>query len=252
MSLVTLGPEAVSLLVLAPVVGSFLGVVVHRLPEGDAIGWSRSRCECCGAILAPRDLVPLISWAAMLGRCRHCRQRLGWFYPAIEIAALLIALIAVAVDGTPGAWLDCLLGWWLLALAWIDLRQGVLPDLLTLPLIVAGLAAATLFDPDTLLDRALGAVFGYLALRGIAAMYRAVRQRDGLGGGDAKLVSAVGAWLGLTVLPQVILAAGLGGVITAAALRLGGIRLHAHSALPFGPFLALPTWLLWVFGPVAL
>ena len=252
MRLGTLGPEAVSLLVLAPVIGSFLGVVVRRLPEGDAIGWSRSRCECCGAILAPRDLVPLISWAATFGRCRHCRQRLGWFYPAIEIAALLIALIAVAIDGTPRAWLDCLLGWWLLALAWIDLRQGVLPDLLTLPLIVAGLAAAAFFDPDTLIDRALGAVFGYLALRGLATIYRVVRQRDGLGGGDAKLLSAIGAWLGLTALPQVILAAALGGLLTAGAVRLGGIRLHASSALPFGPFLALPTWVVWVCRSVSL
>ena len=252
MRLGTLGPEALSLLAVAPVIGSFLGVVVRRLPEGGAIGWSRSRCECCGAVLAPRDLVPLISWAALLGRCRHCRQRLGWFYPAIEIAALLIALIAVAIDGMPRAWLDCVLGWWLLALAWIDLRQWVLPDLLTLPLIVAGLAAAAMFDPDDLLDRALGAVFGYLAFRGLAALYRALRHRDGLGEGDAKLLSAVGAWLGLTALPQVILAAALGGLVTAGALRLGGIRLHAGSALPFGPFLALPTWIIWVCGPLAL
>jgi leader peptidase (prepilin peptidase) / N-methyltransferase len=248
----TLDPQAVSLLVLAPIIGSFIGVVVRRHPAGEPIGWSRSRCEYCGAVLAPRDLVPLISWAATAGRCRYCRQSLSWFYPAIEIAALLIALIAVAIDGTSRVWLDCLFGWWLLALAWIDLRQWVLPDALTLPLIVAGLSAAALFNPETLLDRALGAVFGYLTLRGLAAIYRFLRRRDGLGGGDAKLLSAVGSWVGLATLPQVILAAALGGLVTAGILRLAGIRLRAASALPFGPFLALPGWVIWVWGPVSL
>lgn len=248
----TLGPQAVSLLAAAPIIGSFIGMVVRRHQAGEAIVWSRSRCEFCGVVLAPRDLVPLISWAATLGRCRYCRHRLGWFYPAIEIAALLIALIAVAIDGTSRVWLDCLFGWWLLALAWIDLREWVLPDALTLPLIVVGLTAAALLDPNTLLDRALGAVIGYLALRGLAAIYRTLRRREGLGQGDAKLLSALGAWVGLAALPQVILAAALGGLITAGFLRLAGIRLHASSALPFGPFLALPAWLIWVCGAVSL
>jgi len=248
----TLGPQAVGVLVVAPIIGSFIGVVVRRLPAGEAIGWSRSRCECCGAVLGPRDLVPLISWASTLGRCRYCRQRLSWFYPAIEIAALLIALIAVTLDGPPRAWLDCLLGWWLLTLAWIDLRQWVLPDVLTLPLVVAGLAAAALFDPVSLLDRTLGAIFGYLTLRALARIYRSLRHRDGLGAGDAKLLSAIGAWLGLAALPQVIFAAALGGLATAGILRLGGIRLRASSALPFGPFLALPAWIVWMCGPLSL
>jgi leader peptidase (prepilin peptidase) / N-methyltransferase len=248
----TLDPGAVSLLVVAPIIGSFIGVVIRRQPAGDAIGWSRSRCEFCRAVLAPRDLVPLISWVATLGRCRYCRQPLGWFYPAVELAALLIAFIAVAFDAPSRAWLDCLLGWWLLALAWIDLRQWVLPDALTLPLIVIGLAAAALFDPETLLDRALGAFVGYLALLGLARMYRFLRRRDGLGEGDAKLLSAVGAWLGLAALPQVILAAALGGLVTAGVLRLGGVRLRASSALPFGPFLALPAWVVWMCGPLSL
>ena len=148
MILRTLGPQAVSLLLLAPIIGSFIGVVVRRYPTGEAIGWSRSRCEGCGTVLAPRDLVPLLSWAATLGRCSYCRRRLSWFYPAIETATLLIALIALAIDGTSRVWLDCLFGWWLLALSWIDLRHWVLPDILTLPLIVAGLSAAALLDPE--------------------------------------------------------------------------------------------------------
>lgn len=114
MSLATSGLEAVSLPLAAPAIGSFLGVVVRRLPPGQTLGWSRSHCEGCGAALTARDLVPLISWAALFGRCRYCRRVLSWFYPAIESAALLIAAAALAIDGTPRAWLDCLLGWRLL------------------------------------------------------------------------------------------------------------------------------------------
>jgi leader peptidase (prepilin peptidase)/N-methyltransferase len=244
------GVEGWALLTAAPVIGSFLGVVVRRLPDGGAIVWSRSRCEACGVVLAPRDLVPLVSWLAARGRCRRCGHRLGWFYPGIEMAALLIALIALGVDGTPRAWLDCLLGWWLLALGWIDLRRWVLPDLLTLPLIAAGLLAATLFDRSTLFDRALAAAFGYLALRGVAAAYRAARGQEGLGRGDAKLLGAGGAWVGVGAVPQVILAAALLALVAVGALRLFGTRLHARSAVPFGPFLALAIWVIWLYGAV--
>jgi leader peptidase (prepilin peptidase)/N-methyltransferase len=252
MRLADFGLEGWLLLAAAPFVGSFLGVVVRRLPEGRAIVWSRSQCEACGAVLGPRELVPLISWLAARGRCGRCGHPLGWFYPGIELAALLVAAVALGVDGMPRVWLDCLFGWWLLTLGWIDLRRGVLPDLLTLPLIVAGLAAATLFDREALLDRALGAALGYLALRAIAAAYRALRGFEGLGGGDAKLLGAAGAWVGVSAVPQVILAAALAALVTVGALRLCGVRLHAHSALPFGPFLALAIWAVWLIGPVSL
>jgi leader peptidase (prepilin peptidase)/N-methyltransferase len=163
---------------------------------------------------------------------------------------LAIALASVLSDRGPGAWLDCLLGWWLLALGWIDLRCWLLPDTLTLPLIIAGLAAALLFNPDQLLDRALGAALGCLSLIAIAAVYRRLRGREGLGGGDAKLLAASGAWLGAAALPQVILLAALSALAAAGCLRLAGIRLGIHSALPFGPFLALATWILWLLGPL--
>ena len=239
------------LLLLAPVIGSFLGVVIRRLPDGRELLWSRSRCEACGTGLTARDLIPLLSWMAARGRCRRCGSALGWFYPGVEVAALAVAGIAIFVDGMPGAWLDCLLGWWLLVLGWIDLRCWLLPDILTQPLIVAGLVAAALFDRADLADRALGAVLGYAALRAVAAGYQALRGREGLGGGDAKLLSAAGAWLGVMALPQVVFAAASAGLVAAGALRLGGIRLHAQSALPFGPFIALATWSIWLFGPIS-
>jgi leader peptidase (prepilin peptidase) / N-methyltransferase len=235
----------------APVIGSFLGVVVRRLPEGRSIVRGRSHCEGCGAALASRDLVPLFSWLAAAGRCRGCGRRLGWFYPAIELAALAVALVAVTIDSGVWVWLDCVLGWWLLALGWIDARSWLLPDLLTLPLVMAGLAAAWAFEPEALAGRALGAALGYLALRALALAYRALRGREGLGAGDAKLLAAAGAWVGARALPQVILLAALAGLLAAGCLRLAGTRLDAQSALPFGPFLALATWLIWLAPAVA-
>jgi len=241
-----------ALLVVAPFVGSFLGVVIRRLPEGRAVIWGRSACEACGIALAARDLVPLLSWLVGQGRCRRCGHALGWFYPAVELAAFAVAAIAVAVDGSARAWLDCLLGWWLLALGWIDLRHWLLPDALTLPLLFAGLIAAAVFDPADLAERAAAAALGYLALRLVAELYRRLRHREGLGQGDAKLLGAAGAWLGLAALPQVVLLAALAALAAAGGLNLAGRRLQAHSALPFGPFLALAIWSLWLFGPAAL
>ncbi|MGH7044773.1 MAG: prepilin peptidase [Stellaceae bacterium] len=230
----------------AAFVGSFLGVLVRRVPEERPILWARSRCEACDTALQPRDLVPLVSWLATGGRCRFCHRPLGRFYPAIELAGVAIAGVAAVCDHGAAVWLDCVLGWWLLALAWIDLRHWILPDRLTLPLVLAGLAAAAVFDRSSLVDRALGAAVGYLALRAVATLYRVLRGHEGLGSGDAKLLAASGAWVGAAALAQVVLIAAVAGLAAAALLRLGGIRLGLRSALPFGPFLALATWLVWM------
>jgi len=246
---VAAGTAMWSALLAAPFVGSFLGVLVRRLPDGIPIAWSRSRCECCGAALSAGDLVPLYSWLASRGRCRYCGHSLGWFYPGIELAAIAVALTATKVDHGGEIWLDCLLGWWLLALAWIDIRRWLLPDPLTLPLVIAGLVVTAILDPVKLTENALGAAAGYLSLRVVASLYRVLRGREGLGRGDAKLLAASGAWLGAGALPQVVLGAAVTGLFAAGCLQLAGTRLRARSALPFGPFLALATWLLWLFGP---
>jgi leader peptidase (prepilin peptidase) / N-methyltransferase len=251
-NLPNLGAAGWGLIVAAPFIGSFLGVLIRRLPEGRPIVWARSACESCGAALRAGELVPLVSWAVGRGRCRSCGRPIGWFYPGVELAALAVGLIALAVDEVEAAWLDCLLGWWLLALAWIDARRWILPDALTLPLIVAGLLAALVFDPETLAARALGAAAGYLVLRLVAWAYLRLRGREGLGQGDAKLFAAAGAWLGILALPQVILVAAVTALAAAAAQRLSGMQVRAQSALPFGPFLALAIWVLWLFGPLPL
>jgi leader peptidase (prepilin peptidase)/N-methyltransferase len=235
----------------ALVVGSFVGVVIDRLPEGRLLAARRSRCEACGTALTVRDLVPLASWLAARGRCRHCGAWLGWFYPGVELAALAVAIASLTVDRGVDAWLDAVLGWWLLALGWIDWRRLILPDALTLPLIALGLAAAWALAPDELWERVAGAACGYLGLWLAAWVYRRLRDRDGLGLGDAKLLAGAGAWVGASGLPSVLAGAALAALAAAGVLMLAGTRLDRHSALPFGPFLAAATWLVWLFGPIA-
>lgn len=245
-------PESVILLLAAPFVGSFLGVLIERLPAGRPVVWSRSACPHCGGTLAVRDLIPLVSWLANRGRCRLCGARLSTFYPAIETHALVIALWALlVVPGWPG-WVTCGLGWVLLALLVIDWRHLVLPDVLTLPLIPAGWLVAWGLEPSRLLAHLLGAAAGFLLLWAVAVVYRRLRHREGLGLGDAKLLAAAGAWLGWEALPGVILiaaAAGLAGALVAAR-RAGA--LDPERPLPFGPYLAGAFWIVWLYGPPGL
>lgn len=237
--------ETIAVLLAAPFIGSFLGVLIRRLPAGRGVVLGRSACEGCGTPLGPVDLVPLASYVALRGRCRHCGAAIGGFHPAVELAALAVAASAVAAGlAGPALLAACVLGWTLLALAWIDVRTWLLPDVLTLPLLLAGLAAAAAWAPWTLADRAAAAAFGWFGLMAVAAAYRRLRGRDGLGGGDAKLLGAGGAWLGTAMLPWTLLLAALLGLAWAAAGVLRGRRLDAATAVPFGPALALAIWLL--------
>jgi leader peptidase (prepilin peptidase)/N-methyltransferase len=239
------------LLAAALPVGSFLGVVIDRLPEEENVFTGRSRCARCGHVLGAADLLPLASWLAARGRCRHCAARLGWFYPGVELAALAIAALSLVVDRGAEAWLDAALGWWLLALAWIDWRHTILPDVLTLPLIPLGLAAAGALTPENLPDPLLGIACGYLGLWAVAWGYRRLRGRDGLGMGDAKLLAAAGAWVGATGLPSVLAGAAFAALLAVGGMMLAGRRLDRYAAIPFGPFLATAMWLVWLFGPIS-
>lgn len=234
-------------LLAGPFAGSFLFVLVRRLPAGHPALLSRSRCESCGHRLGPLELVPIVSFLAQRGRCRACGARINVAHLAAELIALLIAA-AVIATGAEGLemWAGCGLGWTLLALAWIDWEAGVLPDALTLPLVVSGLALAWRLVPWTLTDRAIGAIAGYVGFRLLATLYRALRKREGLGQGDAKLLAAAGAWLGWQALGNVVLLAALLGLSFALAARARGRSLGATTALPFGPALAIATFVLWL------
>jgi leader peptidase (prepilin peptidase) / N-methyltransferase len=239
-------------LLAGPFVGSFLGVLIQRMPEHRPFVFARSACAACGTSLGVFDLIPLVSFALRGGHCRHCGRPIGWFYPAVELAAFGVAVWSVLVSQTTEqAWISCLLGWTLLTLAWIDACSFLLPDLLTLPLVLAGIAVSVIMKPDAVLWHALGAAGGYLALQGIAVAYRKLRGHEGLGGGDAKLLAAAGAWLGVSALPSLVLFAASAALAWAALAALAGRSMRANTALQFGPFIAAAFWLLWLYEPAA-
>jgi leader peptidase (prepilin peptidase)/N-methyltransferase len=237
-----------------PFIGSFLGVLVRRLPEGRPVAAARSCCEACGHVLRPRDLVPLASFAVQRGSCRYCGAPIARAHPAIELAAMAVAAIAACVvpaGGYPGSaplWISCTLGWWLLALGWIDAASFRLPDALTLPLILAGLAEALWLEPDAIFDRAEAAAIAAASLYMLAFLYRRLRGRDGIGLGDAKLLAAGGAWLGVAALPWVMIAGASLALGYALILRLRGVRLNGATKIQFGPFLAASIWIAWLLG----
>jgi leader peptidase (prepilin peptidase)/N-methyltransferase len=236
--------------VAGPFVGSFLGVLITRLPAGEGVVAGRSRCPHCGHPLGPRDLVPLVSWVARGGRCRYCSQSLSVFYPAIELAAALVAGWAAAVVPGWPLWATCALGWTLLALAVIDQRHLLLPDELTLPLVAAGLIFAALLDADTAVDHVLGAVAGFAVLFVLAIVYKRLRGREGLGLGDAKLLAASGAWVSWSGLASVVLVASATALVVVLVRSVLRRRIIADERIPFGPYLCLATWLVWLYGPL--
>jgi len=234
----------------SPFVGSFLGVLVVRLPAGRAVTGGRSVCDHCGHPLGPLDLVPIASWVALRGRCRHCGAKFTALPLVIELGAVLVALWAASVSDGLALWAGCVLGWTLLSLAAIDFRDGILPDVLTLPLIVAGLAATYFLTPWQLLDSAIGAVAGFVIFASIRWLYRRLRGREGLGLGDAKLLAASGAWVAWDGLPSVVLIGAAAGLAIALVMSRRSERLALDQQLPFGPALCLGTWLVWLYGPI--
>ncbi len=253
-------------------VGSFLNVVIYRLPimlerewrrdclvlltpeavlpaeERYNLATPRSCCPRCGAAIRAIDNVPILSWLALRGRCRHCRAPIAARYPAIEAAAgAMGALVAWRYGFGIAAPLAAVMAWCLLALAVIDYDTMLLPDSLTLPLLWLGLAA-NLFGVFVPLETAvIGAMAGYLALWLVYWAFKLATGKEGMGFGDFKLLAAIGAWLGWPVLPSVIL--GAGGVGAVLGLAMIALRDHARSKpIPFGPYLAAAGFLCLVWG----
>lgn len=246
----TVDAFSLTLIVVAPFIGSFLAVVALRWGQARGAVRGRSACDACGATLAPLDLVPLVSFVGLRGRCRHCGAAIDPTHVALELGALTVVVWAAFVTS---GWIlvaSCALGWTLLTLAAIDWRTGLLPDVLTLPLIVAGLGVSFALDSGSLLDHVIGAAVGFVAFWALAEAYRLLRGRDGLGLGDAKLLAASGAWLSWSGLPSVILFAAFIGLALVLAQRLRGGALQATDRLAFGPALAAATWLVWLYGPL--
>jgi leader peptidase (prepilin peptidase) / N-methyltransferase len=241
-------PVAAFAAVTGACLGSFVNVVIHRLPRGQSLAWPGSHCPRCGHVLALWENIPLLSFALLRGRCRACRGVIAWRYPAVE--ALCAGLFAGAVlwlGMGPAALGAAAFAVALVAIAWIDAEHRIIPDELSAGLVAWGLwvRGPTLTG---LAAGLAGALAGFLSLWAVAWIYRRVRGEEGLGGGDVKLAAGLGAFLGL---PGLLLTL----VGSAAAGSLVGLWLIARgegsgrTALPYGAFLAPAALAVLVAGP---
>jgi leader peptidase (prepilin peptidase) / N-methyltransferase len=245
------------------VIGSFLNVVVHRLPIMLERAWRaevsestdhafdedgmperynlwlpRSACPHCGHVLHAWENVPVLSYLLLRGRCSHCKTHVSFRYPLLELSSAALALGALISFGATGTALAAFaLCATLLAMSAIDIDTHLLPDSMTLPLLWAGLIVNFNAVFASLHDAVIGAIAGYLALWCVHWVFKIVRGVEGMGYGDFKLLAALGAWLGWAALPQIILIAAVtGAVVGLVATWIG--RMRFEEPLPFGPFLA--------------
>lgn len=248
--MITSAPSWLAPIVVAPFIGSFLGVLAMRVPAGRPVFWARSACDRCGRALSFFDLVPVASWLFSRGRCRHCGGGVTSLYTLIELGAAAVAIwAATAVSGWI-LWASCVLGWGLVALAVIDVRDGILPDLLTLPMLLAGLGVAYAADAPSLPAHIYGVVAGFAGFGAIRWLYRYLRGREGLGLGDVKLLAAAGAWVAWQGLPSVVLIAAIIGLGSVLLGRSPSRPISLQQRLAFGPGLCLGIWLVWLYGPL--
>ena len=258
--------------ILGLLVGSFLNVVIYRLPKmmeqdwlaqcreltGDAspeettekitLSTPRSRCPHCGYQLRAIDNIPIVSYLFLGGKCRQCKAPISIRYPLIEaFTGILSAVVAIHF----GFGWQCLgalvLTWSLIALSFIDIDHQLLPDSITLPLLWLGISF-NFFDQFVDLETSvIGAIAGYLSLWTVFHLFKLVTGKEGMGYGDFKLLAALGAWLGWTLLPTIILLSSLVGAVI--GLSLMAFRQHGRDIpIPFGPYLAAAGWLALIWG----
>jgi len=272
-----------SLFVVGLLVGSFLNVVIHRLPIMLDRAWRtqaaevalqpgvasepreppppfnlltpRSACPACKAPIKAWQNIPVVSWLALRGRCAVCAAPISRRYPAVELlTAVASAAVAWHFGFTVPALCALLVTWALIALTGIDIDHQLLPDDITLALLWGGLLAAVLIGPiagSTLpvapRDAIIGATAGYLSLWFVFHAFRLVTGKEGMGYGDFKLYAALGAWLGWKVLPLVILLSAATGTVVGIVLIVSRGR-DRQAPMPFGPYLAAAGWLAMLYG----
>ena len=257
-------------LLIALLVGSFLNVVIYRLPvmmqrEWDAMLKTEageavepqprfnlmtpgSRCGHCGHQIRWYENIPVISWLLLRGRCSDCGTGISFRYPFVELltglsSAWIIWQFGLTVEGVALV----LLTWALITLTFIDLDHHLLPDSITLPLLWLGLLINTQGVFTSLESAVYGAAAGYLILWSVYWLFKLLTGKEGMGYGDFKLLAAIGAWGGIKILPLVVLLSSVVGVIL--ALLLIAFRRHqAQNPLPFGPYLAIAGWIALLWG----
>ncbi|MGB5131661.1 MAG: A24 family peptidase [Steroidobacteraceae bacterium] len=256
-------------------IGSFLNVVIHRLPlmldrqwraqcaeitghpaapEGEPLGLvrPRSRCPSCSAPIRAIHNIPVLSYLMLGGRCAACKAPIPVRYPVVELATgIASGVVAWHFGFGWQAALALVFSWYLIALTAIDLDRQLLPDALTLPLLWIGLLAslAPIAGMTTPRDALIGAAAGYLVLWTVFQLFRLVTGKEGMGYGDFKLFAAIGAWLGWQMLPLVLLLSAVVGA--AVGITLIVVRRHGRDVpIPFGPYLAGAGWIAMLWGPL--
>ena len=218
--------------IVGTILGSFLNVCIHRLPRGESLLFPASHCPYCGQRLKWRDLVPLLSYIILRGSCRHCQKLISRRYPLLELVmGLLLPTLYFAlppVDFFPATAVTALV----LVATCTDLKEGIIPDAVVLPALGMGILYSALFPPNTLWESVAGALLGGGVLTTIALL-----SRGGMGGGDIKLMAALGAWLGLGRVPLILFLSFLGGGMGALGLLFLGIK-GRRDTVAFAPYIA--------------
>lgn len=232
--------------VLGLVFGSFIATIAIRWPAERSILKGRSECDSCAKPLDWSELVPALSYMAQLGKCRACGAAIQPSHIFTELAGagvgITAGLIAPGAVGVAGA----IFGWLLLSLAVLDLRAFWLPNELTGALAATGLLTGIAGLQPELVERLIGGVGGFLTLLLAASAYRVIRGVDGLGGGDPKMLGAIGLWIGWRLLPVVVLAACVIGLVAALVMKLRGGDVGMKTRMPLGVLLAVAAWGVWV------
>ena len=262
-------------LVLGLLVGSFLNVVIYRVPEGLNRNWKLqakqmldlpleqgegerfnilmppSHCPSCKTAIKPWQNIPILSYVLLKGQCKHCQTAISLRYPLVELlTGLVFAVCAWKFGATWTALATMVFSAYLIAMIFIDADTQLLPDQLTLPLMWGGIVfhlAAYLLQADwgitTLVDSLLGAIVGYMSLWSIFQLFKLVTGKEGMGYGDFKLLAALGAWLGISVLPIIIIMSALVGLVFALIMKVA-----KNQPMPFGPYLAISGWIVLIFS----
>ena len=225
-------------------IGSFLNVVAYRLPRGESLVKPRSRCTSCGEEVRPYDNVPVLSWIFLRGRCRHCGEGISARYPVVELITALVFAAVVLVRGADwGLVLDLPFAAMLIAVANIDLEHRIVPNKILLPMAVWGVGAAALVRPDALPECLIAGVAAFSAM-----LLTAVIHPAGMGMGDVKLAGVMGLYLGVSVVPALLLAFLLGSLVGVAIIARHGAA-GRKKGVPFAPFMALGALAGLLAGP---
>jgi leader peptidase (prepilin peptidase)/N-methyltransferase len=233
------------------IAGSFLNVCIYRLPRSESLAWPASRCTACGRSLSWYENVPVVSWIVLRGRCRTCGAAISPMYPAVEIVTAALFGAGYLIYGwTPLLAVRLLFACAMVVLFAIDLRHRILPNVITLPGIVLGVAFS-LFMPPGWLSSLIGLAAGGGVLFAIAEVYYRVRGVEGLGMGDVKMLAMIGAFLGWPLMLVTLVLASFAGSIVGLGLIVSG-RGGMQAALPFGTFLACGALVAAVAGDAIL